>query len=963
MLKIFDKITCMIFSVLKSILNLLRKYLLKQNLRHFNNNILTLLKLKNYNKGKIRGNLKLKKTSKILLFVKTNFSIFYKNLSSKSLKIHNLSKFPLPLKGLLTNNARYNKKFYFKATALSTFFWFATYSYGIAKIQTQTQDEDFLAKNNINSSLSNVSANQINTNQVNSNEVQNQTPKENQQQPVPTNTEDDEYNHYPNDEQYFDTVYKMYDYQENSPYYTGQTRAETEQQNYDNGYNNEYKDLVQDSNQNPNQNLSNQQNYNKNAKRLNSRYNQGECGENRDCQDQEDMFYGLEMQDDDDWKSYDGLKDENIKIQQHKNNHGQEYQQQNQQHINPQDINNQEVEPTNDPQKQKPLSFLQKNNPLSTINLADNNNYNNSSDDNDNYLQPNRHSYPPRHHHHHYRNHPRHHNNNKYRQNHRPHHKHHDQKNQNDSYKNDYEDDMEEIVESEPQSKNLQITQKQNTYKYSYKILVENTQDNLISNEVVSDATYQSLNQNSQEDIKNEQKITVQDNDRDNKNQDQTNQNDTLQASKQNIIVGIEGNAAFASSDFLVKSNKSRGSRLVDNMQVRSSAFLNFEAVKEVTQDVKLAIKTQFDIGSNAYYDEDNNINLNKLFFQLKVKNGSTTEVGISKFAGENLRVDGSSFAKATGGIDGEIFRLFSNSYSSRISNANSSTNPSFIVVPRSPFYSGFANSSFLGNSGSFNINNGSTKLGNGDDFASVSYYTPRIGSTSGIGGIKLGLSFAPNTEDQQSKKNSNNTISALGTNGVGQSRFIVKNAYSGVLNYYKSFDSNRGSFVFSGSYEAGKIDTENTVTSALSTNASRKDISVFTAGFNLEYLGFIIGSSYSHWGKSMYYENYGSNLQGYNNYTADKGKNSYYYTSGIGYLFGPAGISLGLIKSRFMNNKFQNYVLSTDYEVINSKNFKAKHFVEISQFYFQPDSTIANQNLFNYRGYAILSGFRFAVN
>ena len=79
MLKIFDKITCMIFSVLKSILNLLRKYLLKQNLRHFNNNILTLLKLKNYNKGKIRGNLKLKKTSKILLFVKTNFSIFYKN--------------------------------------------------------------------------------------------------------------------------------------------------------------------------------------------------------------------------------------------------------------------------------------------------------------------------------------------------------------------------------------------------------------------------------------------------------------------------------------------------------------------------------------------------------------------------------------------------------------------------------------------------------------------------------------------------------------------------------------------------------------------------------------------------------------------------------------------------------------------------------------------------------------------
>jgi hypothetical protein len=112
-----------------------------------------------------------------------------------------------------------------------------------------------------------------------------------------------------------------------------------------------------------------------------------------------------------------------------------------------------------------------------------------------------------------------------------------------------------------------------------------------------------------------------------------------------------------------------------------------------------------------------------------------------------------------------------------------------------------------------------------------------------------------------------------------------------------------------------------------------------------------------------MYYENYGSNLQGYNNYTADKGKNSYYYTSGIGYLFGPAGISLGLIKSRFMNNKFQNYVLSTDYEVINSKNFKAKHFVEISQFYFQPDSTIANQNLFNYRGYAILSGFRFGVN
>ena len=433
---------------------------------------------------------------------------------------------------------------------------------------------------------------------------------------------------------------------------------------------------------------------------------------------------------------------------------------------------------------------------------------------------------------------------------------------------------------------------------------------------------------------------------------EQTEPQNTSQNNNSPVKIGLDGNFEFASSN-MPSGAVAQGSsqRFGSNFQTRSSAFLRADFERNINENVKLAIKTEFDIGSNAQYDEDEAANLNKLFLQLKIKNGSTTELGTSKMVSENLRVDASTFAKGSGGIDGDLFRLISQQYSSGGSSGGGA-NTAFIMVPRSPFASGFANSAFLGNNSGFNVGGGNAKLGNGDDFASFSYYTRRFY------GLKFAASFAPETEDAQSKKSSR-----MLSGYASSSQFVVKNAYSVLANYYKPFAGQKGSFVFTVSHDGGRVGldaTNKNIITPANTTVSRNDINVSTAGFNVEYLGFIAGSSYSHWGKSMYYSN-GSQIAGLANSMGDDSSRgeSYYHTHGIGYSFGPAAVSLGTMQSKFMGNKFANYVLSTDYNLISEDGYKIKHFVEISRFNFTPHISNQSPTLRPLTGYALMSGFK----
>ena|GEM_PF-6250425 len=401
--------------------------------------------------------------------------------------------------------------------------------------------------------------------------------------------------------------------------------------------------------------------------------------------------------------------------------------------------------------------------------------------------------------------------------------------------------------------------------------------------------------------------------------------------------LSMDANFMFATNESSARTT-SVFTALADNFDTRANANIKYQASAKIG-NVNLSVDSAVVSGRNAGFDEDESVNLDKLYLSLSAEDTFKIEAGIVKPTSENLRVDASTFAKGTGGIDGDGFRIYNYP---KIPNANAA-NPIFITVPRSPLASGFANSAFLGSDNSYRYSG--PKLGYGDDLSGVNIYTQRYGDTAKTGGLKLGISFLPNTEDLQSRK-----VSSSLTSGGMYSKFTLTNATAFTANYYKEFAGTRGVCNLSLSNEFAKIKK----TSSLAAGSiNRNNLNATTLGFNLEYTGFIIGASYSHWGKSLYYKQDDANLNTKNM------PNAYYYTLGGGYMFGPAGLSLGYIKSSFSGNKFDNIAFSADYELLSSKNHKIKYFTEISRYrFFESTDKALNLKSSNIAGYGILTGF-----
>jgi len=394
-----------------------------------------------------------------------------------------------------------------------------------------------------------------------------------------------------------------------------------------------------------------------------------------------------------------------------------------------------------------------------------------------------------------------------------------------------------------------------------------------------------------------------------------------------NHTFAIDSNFAFATNESNSRTT-STATNLADNFSARANISLDYSAGKKIgLMDIK--INSNIMAGRNTNYDEGEDVNLNKLYLSLESDSKAVLEVGMIKPVSENLRLDASTFAKGTGGIDGDMFRMFSYPSSGSFGSV-------FITLPRSPMASGFANSAFLGTTTSTNYN--VPKVGHGDDLSGANFYTKRLGDSKKIGSIKFGLSFFPNTDDLQSRRPAN-TINL----NRQYSQISLKNAYSLVANYYKEFADSRGIF-------AATISNENAKTSYSSSPIAgalkRNNLNTTTLGLNLEYAGFVFGGSYSNWGRSLYYK------QNDQNQVVQNQSKAYYYTLGTGYMFGPSGISLGYIKSSFSGNKFDNITLSTDYELSSSQAHKIKYFTELSKYKFSAATTK------EVNGYAILTGF-----
>ena len=317
----------------------------------------------------------------------------------------------------------------------------------------------------------------------------------------------------------------------------------------------------------------------------------------------------------------------------------------------------------------------------------------------------------------------------------------------------------------------------------------------------------------------------------------------------------------------------------------RKTHFLN-----DTELHVKVEGKTDNGIGYggvielNADVTEDGDsdgVNADKTFLFVDTAWGRG-EFGNMSGAEHILKVDASTFARATGGIDGDWYyyanvQPSSNGYpvDSGVSHGN------FIIHPDLP---------------------SQHSKGNTEDSTKISYYTPRIA------GFQGGVSY---TNDQ------GDAGTAAGFSSDNDS-VQYHNVWSGGVNYTGQFNDIGVAASLTG--ETGKDE-----------DRDLESLKAWAAGANVSYMGFTAGGSYGDWNKSQITDGFG-------------GYDGNYWTLGGAYAFGPAAVSVTYLDSKFadgtgLDNKFSNLVVGADYQL-------APGFVPYAEVSFFDTKTDINTGL-----------------
>ena len=237
------------------------------------------------------------------------------------------------------------------------------------------------------------------------------------------------------------------------------------------------------------------------------------------------------------------------------------------------------------------------------------------------------------------------------------------------------------------------------------------------------------------------------------------------------------------------------------------------------------------------------------------------------------MKVDASSFARATGGIDGDSTYYFNQSFANGgaltgRTNTKASGRGEFVTSPSLP------------------TNYDDNKVANA---AKINVFTPSFA------GFKAGLTYTPDTA-QNGTVNKYNSVTRQDTipsgNAVDTRFASYKDVFQGGLHYAGKCDKVAVKFAALGEVGAAK-DTVIGTTSY----ASRHDLRAYEVGGNLSYMGFTVGGSYGDMGKSGTFKSIRD--QATNVVSAVSGKkDATYYTLGAGYEHGNMGASLGYFKS-----------------------------------------------------------------
>lgn len=296
------------------------------------------------------------------------------------------------------------------------------------------------------------------------------------------------------------------------------------------------------------------------------------------------------------------------------------------------------------------------------------------------------------------------------------------------------------------------------------------------------------------------------------------------------------------------------------NTASHPGAFLNDNVIT-----VKVAGKTdaglgyggQIDLEADATANADNaGVNAERTFIYVDGKWGKLqggSDLGVAK----TMKVDASSIARATGGIDGDFTYFLSVPATAAATNV-------------------FATPDLFFDYGAGVLGDESTQ-----GVSKLSYYTPRVY------GFQAGVSYQfDSTSAGQNVRRANTNV------GTGTA---TKNILLGALNYEGKFSNVGVNLGATGETGAAQSDAVN-------------NLRTYQLGAKFSYMGFSLAGSYANLGDSLRAK------------TTASDSSNYFWTLGAAYETGPFGASVTYLQSKYdagaTSNKFSNVSVGADYKL-----------------------------------------------
>jgi len=282
-------------------------------------------------------------------------------------------------------------------------------------------------------------------------------------------------------------------------------------------------------------------------------------------------------------------------------------------------------------------------------------------------------------------------------------------------------------------------------------------------------------------------------------------------------------------------------------------------------------------------------------------------ELGSYTGATHAMKVDATTFARATGGANGDA-RYWWNKFTGNgdtDGNKNANflgsiflTRLTFLETPNLP-------TNEIGRFGIERVN-----------AAKINYYTPNFN------GFMAGFSYTPDLD-------SHGTITKAGSItktivNPSNNPWGFKNVWEGGIRYEGQFKDVSLKAALLGEIAEAKDYLNNLTTSTIAgvpfgfTGETHKDIRAWEAGFNLSYMAWTVGGSYGDWNKS-------GARKIKNAYFSSGGplspSKTHYWTAGVGYEYGPFAASLTYFQSKSNVAQFYNDGNGNDFQNNGEKN------------------------------------------